>query len=116
MARPVDVRKHQLWRQRFLRFQSSKLSVVEFCRSENISQASFYQWRRKLADALPDQSPKAKGSSPTAHFVPVEVINTGDLHFTFPNGVDLRIEAGDQRLLQAVIDAVAVAKVTQGDC
>ena len=116
MARPVDARKHELWRQRFARFRRSELSVAEFCRSEQISQASFYQWRRKLAD----DKPRPNGTSvkhtdvPTAeHFVPMEVASApARLQFSFPNGAQLLIDAQDPLLLQAVVQAVAAVNIT----
>ena len=115
MARPVDVRKHELWRQRLAGFRRSKLSVAEFCRSEKISQASFYHWRKKLAGYKPRSagtSVKDTGAPTAEHFVPVEVAAaTARLQFSFPNGAQLRIDAQDPRLLQAVVQAVAAANV-----
>ena len=76
MARRVDVRKHELWKQRLLRFRRSKLSVAEFCRSEQISQASFYLWRPRLDGNTPRSSRNSINDTeaPKAeHFVPMEV-------------------------------------------
>lgn len=119
MARPVDARKHELWRQRLARFRRSKLSVAEFCRSEQISQASFYQWRRKLADdkSRPNGTNVKHTDVPTAeHFVPVEVASApARLQCVFPNGAQLRMDARDPVLLQTVIQAVAAADVNGGE-
>lgn len=41
-------RKVAEWNQRLLRFSNSGQSVVEFCRTEGVSQPSFYGWRKKL--------------------------------------------------------------------
>lgn len=116
MARPFDARKHELWRQRLARFRRSKLSVAEFCRSEQISQASFYQWRRKLDDRKPSSNRKnaEQLEAPSAaHFVPLQVASTpARLQLSFPNGAQLRIDVQDPLLLQAVVQAVATANVT----
>lgn len=37
------------WRQRVDRWQRSGLSVTEFCGREQLSQASFFAWRKRLA-------------------------------------------------------------------
>ena len=116
MARPVDARKHELWRQRLADFRRSKLSVAEFCRSEQLSQASFYQWRRKLAA----NKSRSRGTSvehadtPTAeHFLPVEVAAApARLQFAFPNGAQLLIDVQDPVLLRSVVQAVAAADIT----
>ena len=37
------------WRRRIRRFSQSKLTVAAFCKKEQVSVPSFYQWRRKLS-------------------------------------------------------------------
>lgn len=117
MARRIDVHKHELWKQRLLRFRQSKVSVAEFCRSERISQASFYQWRRRLDG----NTPRTRNVNDTRdlkaeHFVPMEVTSAPSrLQLSFPNGVELMIDAQDPLLLQAVLQAVAAVRVTRGE-
>lgn len=41
------------WEERFGRFANSRMSVSSFCEVEEVSMASFYRWRKKLADASP---------------------------------------------------------------
>jgi transposase-like protein len=36
------------WGKRFNRFARADVIVAQFCRQEGVSQAAFYQWRRKL--------------------------------------------------------------------
>jgi hypothetical protein len=52
MARPHlwDRRKERTWRQRLARWQKSGLSGRDFCAREGFSEASFYGWRRTLAE------------------------------------------------------------------
>lgn len=51
------------WQAILARFSGSGLSVAAFCRSEAISEASFYRWRSLLASvrqpALPQTTPPA---------------------------------------------------------
>ena len=49
MKRGSDPLKVQQWTRRLKRFRSSGMTVARFCRSEGVSQPSFYQWKRKLA-------------------------------------------------------------------
>ena len=37
-----------LWAERLERFTQSAMTVAAFCAAENVSQASYYYWRRKL--------------------------------------------------------------------
>jgi len=48
MARSVNQALWDQWRQRLGRQRSSGLSIVEFCRSENVSPHRFHAWKRKL--------------------------------------------------------------------
>ena len=50
MARSLDGAKRGDWRRRLAKFDSSGLTVVEFCRREQVSQASFYYWSKRLRD------------------------------------------------------------------
>jgi hypothetical protein len=46
------------------RFQASGLSVARFCQGEGVSQASFYQWKRKLAGRGQTRQPGSKTNGP----------------------------------------------------
>ena len=48
MSTQARSRKIQEWSQRLLRFSNSRQTIAEFCRSEGVSQPSFYLWRKKL--------------------------------------------------------------------
>ena len=60
MSRGSSRKKLEEWRGRLERFEASGQSVGAFCRLENVSAASFYQWKKKLrsssraADRTPD--------------------------------------------------------------
>ena len=48
MARRSDGAKYEDWRGRLHRFDSSGLTVTEFCQREQVSQASFYYWSKRI--------------------------------------------------------------------
>ena len=50
MVRGSNAEKVNVWSERLKRFQRSDLTVARFCESEGVSQASFYLWRKKLAN------------------------------------------------------------------
>ena len=53
MAKRVDAAKRDDWRGRLAKFDSSGLTVAEFCRRENVSEARFYYWSKRIR--RPDQ-------------------------------------------------------------
>ena len=79
--------KRQEWAVRLQRFQQNPSSVEAFCRSEGVSSASFYLWKRRLAaeptPATPTFVPLTVAGTPTS--LPVEV--------AFPNGIVIRVPA-----------------------
>jgi transposase-like protein len=113
MSREVHLGKRAQWLDRLRRFNRSKSSASEFCRREGVSQASFYQWWRRLAAA----SAEAPGENPPtrASFVPVQLISAAQLQVVFPNGVRLTLPAHDDELIIRTIAAIAQAPTTSGD-
>jgi transposase-like protein len=49
MASGKAAQRAKVWREVIRRQQSSGLSIAEFCRREGLAQATFYNWRQKLA-------------------------------------------------------------------
>ena len=54
MPQGMDPVKLQAWMERIDRFRNSSQSVARFCASENVSQPSFYHWKKRLS-TLNDQ-------------------------------------------------------------
>src|SRR5687767_10362162 len=50
MAKRPDGAKRDRWLELIRRWQQSQISVREFCRRHQISEASFYSWRRVLRE------------------------------------------------------------------
>jgi hypothetical protein len=49
MSRSVNAEKRALRQARLNAFPQSGLTISEFCKEQNCSVASYYQWKRKLA-------------------------------------------------------------------
>lgn len=113
MARGVNQEAQRRWRDRLRRFARSKLSVSEFCRHEQVSEPSFYQWRKRLA-SVDNERPDALPPQP-ATFLPVQLTAARGLQARFPNGATLTLPADDPALLRLSIAAIAEARTTCGD-
>ena len=60
-----SIEKEEFWRFVLSEQSGSGQSVREFCRQEDVSEASFYQWRKKLGRTPESASPK---------FLPIKVV------------------------------------------
>jgi hypothetical protein len=67
MPLSADPSRRELWLARMQRYSQCDLTVAQFCRRERVSGPSFYQWKKKLADASESSQDVA------AKFVPVRV-------------------------------------------
>ena len=101
----------RLWQERLRRFDRSQMTVAQFCRSEGVSQPSFYQWKKKLGQLPNDAPPKANGS--TAQFMPLRLPALSDNQpnergeharpavasttIELPGGVRIRVEVPTDR-------------------
>ena len=50
MPRGSSLEKMEEWTERLNRFGKSGQTVAQFCQAEDVSQPSYYYWRKKLAD------------------------------------------------------------------
>lgn len=66
MARPPDPALRMFWTRLIRDFDSTQLSVAQYCRNSNVSVASFYQWKRRL-------SADSTSSMNTSAFVPLNI-------------------------------------------
>lgn len=81
MANGRSAERERYWRGVIEKQRASGLSVAEFCRRNDVAEAQFYRWRRKLAerDERNEPSPeipkadRARRSEATARFVPIEL-------------------------------------------
>ena len=106
------------------RWEQSGLSVREFCDFQSLSEASFYAWRRELANrGVPARRGEQKtpaDAMPVGPFVPVRVVadepvgceSVPVLEVQLPSGVQLRVPAGFAR--QTLADVLAALET--GPC
>jgi hypothetical protein len=116
MARRADLDLAAAWRWRLERFERSTLSIARFCFAEGVSEASFYQWRRKLKAGGAARQPTnersqeiRRGSSPQATFAPVRLIAGASLTAHLPGGTRLEIPLGDEVAARAAIEMLIEA-------
>lgn len=110
-VREIDGDREQFWRMAIETWQTSGLSVRQFCTNEGLSKPSFYCWRKKLAgDSVQNDTDKPKPSA----FIEVAMPrNTpGVIELLFTSGNTLRIPAGvDAATLRTVLSAVCAVGI-----
>lgn len=99
----MSLSRREIWARRIARYSRTELTVKEFCRREGVSQPSFYQWKRTLAE-------DCRVGLPT--FLPVCVREPAVTDFTMrlPGGATIElstaISPGDLRqIIAAVVSA-----------
>src|SRR5262245_31159714 len=51
MMRQLDGQRLHQWKERFMRFRSSGLTVEQFCSHEHVSANTFYYWKKRVDGA-----------------------------------------------------------------
>jgi hypothetical protein len=94
-TREIDGDQEQFWRMAIETWQSSGLSVRQFCTAEGLSEPSFYSWRKKLTgDSVQDDKDKPEPSAfievamPRNNSAAVELILASGNTLRIPVGVD----------------------------
>lgn len=112
MGRRADEGLARVWGARLRRQRGSGLSIAEFCRREDVSQASFFHWRRRLGEAH-GKGRRSGRSSPRPTFLPVEIAALpppAQIEIELPGGAVVRLPAGAaDDLIASAIAAVAAA-------
>jgi len=119
MGRKPSPSTEAVWRDRLARYHECRLTVKEFCRQEDVSQPSFYQWRKRLDRGCPvaKRTPPAGGNPnktvKSLPFLPVKVSSAGDTpgavfssawaEVELPNGVRIRVPASHGEALRVAI-------------
>jgi transposase-like protein len=122
MSRGPDLARREVWRRRLRDFDRGRATVAEFCRREGVSDAAFYQWRRKLASpaAQPSTAVTAAEKVSALSFLPIEITGRDDqsarIEVVFPNGTRVLVPGRDQATLSAVLRALAGSSREAGSC
>jgi transposase-like protein len=93
-----DTDQQQFWKMVIETWQSSGLSVRQFCKKESLSEPSFYSWRKKLTDDKPEQDNQHKPepstfievAMPKNNSAAIELVLTSGNTLKLPNGVDAK--------------------------
>lgn len=107
----TDNEQQQFWQMAIETWQSSDLSVRQFCKQEGLSEPSFYSWRKKLTkcDEPEDSVPKEPASS---DFIAVSLPEThsAGLELVLCSGNTLRIApSSDSKTLTRIISILQEA-------
>jgi hypothetical protein len=92
-VREIDGDQEQFWRMAIETWQSSGLSVRQFCKQEGLPEPAFYSWRKKLIgdnteSENQDASPFIEVSMPRSNSAAVELLLTSGNTLRIPAGVD----------------------------
>jgi hypothetical protein len=103
MPRGSSPIKVQQWTERLERFTRSGQKVAQFCQDEGVSQPSFYQWKKKLAQQASPESSHSMSLRPSA-FQAVEITSPALSPTTvrLANGIEIEL-GGDLRVVGAVV-------------
>jgi transposase-like protein len=119
MGRRIDAAAYAVWRKRWERFESSSLTVAEFCRREGVSQPTVDPWRKRLrrergqAGAVGTQEAGVSARSGVdasggqAAFVELALACPGVVELELPNGVRVRVPANREAALVVAIRAAS---------
>jgi hypothetical protein len=119
MAKKRIEEKQRYWRAVLERQAVSGVSIAKFCRSEGVSEPSFYSWKRALAGgkakarrAERSGARRATGriSETSASFVPVQITEEprpATIQVVWPNGLSVQVPSEcDPAEVQAVLQMV----------
>lgn len=120
MGRRADGGRRAEWVARLQEYESSGLTVAEFCGWLGVSVATFYNWRRRLADesgSLGRQSTRGVApSTDAAAFLPVRVItpprsapSLPSIEIQLPNGVRILVPLGEMATVTHALRDILMA-------
>ena len=107
------------WLERIERYRASGLKAKAFCHREGFHPRSFYRWKKKLEDGLPqelraEQAERDQAESSMSLFLPVAVkadVGADAVEIDLANGSRVRLSAGVSRsVLLEVVRVVAEAE------
>jgi hypothetical protein len=99
--------KEQFWRGRIEGQAASGLSARQWCLQEQLSEPSFYAWRRKLARR--DQERSALVSqAPSKGFLPIRLTASpvSNVELQLPSGLVIRVPAHESAALRMILEVV----------
>ena len=117
---PSDLDEYLDWQERLESFKASGLDVDVFCFKEGVSRSTFYRWKDRLQDGIPEPMVTEKAareraeSAEGAAFVPIS-LKASPVEIELPNGGMVRLPLGvGQAVLVEVIRAVGALRPWKG--
>ncbi len=104
-----DTDQLQFWQMVIETWQSSGLSVRQFCAKEGLTEASFYFWRKKFAGDNKDANNQSQIKSSQSEFIEVAIPqnNSAAIELVLTSGNTLKIPAGvDSGTLSMVLSVI----------
>jgi len=112
MGRPPSVvEDYREWQRRLERYQTSKTGLDVFCLQEGVSRSTFYRWKRRLNNGIPESlTSDSVGSeqigSTDSLFLPIS-LKKSCVEIELPNGGVVRLPGDVKRsALTAVVRVV----------
>ena len=116
MSRGSSPVKMKQWTERLKRFDQAGQTVAQFCRDERVSQPSFYQWKKRLAEKRKTNSSRPK-SEPAFQAVEVTAPSLAATTIRLANGAEIEL-GGDlwvvQTVMKQLLDAVGPVSLSAG--
>lgn len=82
-----------LWSKRLERFAQSQMTIAQFCKSEGVSPASFYHWKKKQTSCPIRQPTTPSKLVPVAlTAAPAEPRRAAEVNIELPGGIHVRID------------------------
>ena len=113
---PSELDEYLDWQTRLESFQASGLEIDVFCLQEGISRSTFYRWKERLKDGIPDaiiaekEARDRSESAEGAAFVPIS-LKASPVEIQLPNGGVVRLPLGvGQAVLVEAIRAVGALR------
>ncbi len=113
---PSELDEYLDWQERLESFKASGLEVDVFCLKEGVSRSTFFRWKDRLADGIPEPMVAEKAarekaeSAQGAAFVPIS-LKASPVEIELPNGGIVRLPLGvGQAVLVEVIRAAGALR------
>lgn len=119
MGRVTNPELASLWRERVASQRGSGLSIVEFCRREKISAATFYAWKRRLRGSRPrvqgESAPRAqrrrtRGPAPRGGFVQFPLAVEAAIEVRFADGTLVSLPSGNLAALALTLNTLRASQ------
>ena len=116
MGRPrSDLDEYLDWQVRLESFRASGWEVDVYCLQEGVSSSTFYRWKDRLRDGIPEsmlveKAARERAESGEAAFVPIS-LKASPVEIELPNGGIVRLPLGvGQAVLVEVIRAAGALR------